>query len=50
MSKRWVPTLPQISAETISILCATIVAALIISRVPAVQKLVQDNSISLRLG
>jgi hypothetical protein len=50
MRSRYLPTLPQVSAETISILCATIVAALIIARVPAIQKLVQDNSLTLRIG
>lgn len=50
MKARFLPTLPQITAEAVSILCATLVAAYIISRFPAVQRFVNDNSVSLKVG
>lgn len=46
---KYLPTFPQITKETIAVLCATIVAAYIISRFPPVQKFVKDNSITLGL-
>jgi hypothetical protein len=46
--KGFLPSVPQVAAETISILCATIIAALIISKLPPLQRLVQDNSLTLR--
>jgi hypothetical protein len=47
---RYLPTLPQLTAETISILFATLVAAYIISQFPPLQKLVSNNSVTLRVG
>lgn len=44
--KTYLPSLPQISRETIAVLVATIAAAYIISRFPAVQRFVRDNSLN----
>jgi hypothetical protein len=45
--EKFLPSLPQISRETIAVLAATVVAAWIISKFPPVQKLVRENSITL---
>ena len=44
----YLPTLPQLSKETIAVLVATLAAAWIISRFPAVQQFIQDNSVRVR--
>jgi len=43
----WLPSLPQITKETIVVLVATLIAAYVISRFPPVQKFVRDNSVTL---
>ena len=44
--KAYIPSAPQVSREVIAVLIATIAAAWIISRFPAVQRLVKQNSIN----
>lgn len=43
--KRYLPSLPQVSRETIALLAATVLAAWIVSKVPAWQRLVRDGSL-----
>ncbi len=42
----YIPSLPQVSREVIAILIATVAAAWIISRIPAVRQLVRENSLN----
>lgn len=42
--KAWLPTLPEIGRETIIILSGALLAALILSRLPAVRNFVQSNT------
>jgi hypothetical protein len=44
--KEFLPSLPQISREVIAVLIATVLAAWIISRFPAVRELVRENSLN----
>lgn len=43
--KRYLPSLPQVTRETFAVLAATVVAAWVISKVPALQRLVRAGSI-----
>lgn len=45
VSAKYLPTLPAIARETLTVLAATVVAAWVISKVPAWQRLVRGNSI-----
>lgn len=45
MLKRYLPTLPQITRETLAVLAATLAAAWIISKVPTWRALVREGSI-----
>jgi hypothetical protein len=40
----YLPSFPQFTSELLAVLGATIVASFIISRVPALSKLVRDNT------
>ncbi len=42
--KNWIPTLPEIGRETIIIMAGALLAALILSRLPAVRNFVQSNT------
>lgn len=42
----YIPGLPQVSREVIAVLIATVAAAWIISKIPAVRQLVRDNSLT----
>ncbi len=44
MFKRYLPSLPQVSKETLAVLAATVIASWVISKVPAWQRLVRENS------
>lgn len=46
--KNYLPSLPQVSRETLAVLAATIAAAWIVSRFPKLQKFVTDNSFTVR--
>lgn len=46
--KNFVPTIPAISRETLAVLAASVLAAYVISRFPAVQKFIKDNSVSVK--
>ena len=48
MKTAWLPTLPQVSRETLAVLAATVLAAYIISRFPAVQKFINSNSLTVK--
>jgi hypothetical protein len=48
-SAKYLPTLPQVTAETVCILIATVAAAFLISRFPPLQKFINDNSVTLKL-
>jgi hypothetical protein len=41
----YLPSLPQITKETLAVLAATVVAAWVISQIPALQALVRGSSI-----
>lgn len=41
---KWIPTLPEIGRETIIIMAGALLAALILSRMPAVRNFVQSNT------
>lgn len=43
MTPRWLPTLPQITSETIAVVCGAIIGALIVSQFPKLKKWLQDN-------
>jgi hypothetical protein len=47
-ARGWLPTLPQISSETLAVLAASLLAAYIISRFPQVQKFINDNSVTVK--
>lgn len=42
--KNFIPTLPEIGRETIIIMCGALLAALIMSRLPALRAFVQGNT------
>ena len=42
----YLPTLPQVSREVLAMLAATLIAAFVISKVPAWKQLVRDNSLN----
>jgi hypothetical protein len=42
--KTFLPSLPQVSREVLAVLAATLLASWVISKVPAWQKLVRENS------
>lgn len=42
--KRYLPSLPAVSREAIAVLAATVLASWVISKVPALQQLVRENS------
>jgi hypothetical protein len=44
--KNYLPSLPMISRETLSVLAATLIAAYIISRFPAVQRFINANRVT----
>lgn len=44
--KRYLPSLPQVSREAITVLAATLLAAWLISKVPAWQRLVREGSLN----
>lgn len=44
----YLPTLPQISRETIAVIAATIIAAWVITRFPSIQRLVNDGSVTIK--
>lgn len=41
---KWIPTLPEIGRETIIIMASALLAALILSRLPAVRNYIQANT------
>lgn len=41
----YLPSLPQLTSEILAVLGATIFVSLLISNVPALQKLVRDNTV-----
>jgi hypothetical protein len=43
MSGRWLPTLPQVTAETVAVVLGAIIGAVIISQSPKLKKWIQDN-------
>jgi len=43
---QFLPSLPQLSREVIAVLGATLIAAWVISKVPAWKQLVRDNSLN----
>lgn len=43
--RTYLPSLPQVSREAIAVLAATVVAAYVITKVPALQRLVRGGSI-----
>ncbi len=45
---KYLPSMPQLTAETLAVLGATLIAAWLISRFPAVQRFVANNSVSVR--
>lgn len=45
---KYLPSLPQLAAETVAVLAATLIAAYLISRFPSVQRFVSDNSVTVR--
>lgn len=45
MSNKYIPSLDKVSQEVIAVLAATVVAAWLISKIPALQKLVRGNSL-----
>ena len=45
--KGYLPSLPALSRETLSVLGATLIAAFIISRFPAVQRFVNSNRVTV---
>lgn len=47
MSK-FIPTVPEMVRETIIVVVGTLAAAYLISRFPALQKLVNDNSVQVK--
>jgi hypothetical protein len=44
----YLPSLPQISKETLAVLAATLIAAYLISRFPALSTFVSTNSVTVR--
>jgi len=46
---RWLPTPAAIVIETLTVLAGTVLAAYLISRFPALQKFVSDNSVTLKI-
>jgi len=42
--RSYLPSLPAVSRETLAVLAATVLASWVISKVPALQKLVRENS------
>lgn len=48
--KNFVPTLPEISKEALTVLAGLLIASYLISRFPAVQRFVASSSITLRDG
>lgn len=46
MSTSYLPSLRQVSQEAIAVLAAALIAALVISRFPAVKQFVRENSVS----
>lgn len=48
--KAFIPTLPEISKEAITVIAGLLIASYLISRFPAVQKFVAGNSITVRDG
>ena len=48
--QKYIPTLPEISKEAITVIAGLIIAAYVISQFPAVQKFVTGNSITVRDG
>lgn len=46
--EKYLPTLPQLTAETLAVIGATLIAAYVFSRFPAVQKFINDNSVTVR--
>jgi hypothetical protein len=43
--KAYLPTFPQVSRETLAVLAATVIAAWVISKVPALSRLVRAGSV-----
>lgn len=43
--RTYLPSMPQVSREVIAVLAATVVAAFVIAKVPALQRLVRGGSI-----
>jgi hypothetical protein len=44
----YLPSLSQLSKETLAVLAATLIAAWVISRFPAVQAFVSNNSVTVK--
>jgi hypothetical protein len=42
--KDWIPSLPEIGRETLIIMAGALLAALILSRLPAVRDFIQKNT------
>lgn len=42
--KAWLPTLPEIGRETLIIMAGALLAALILSRLPAARNFIQKNT------
>lgn len=46
---RYLPSLPQVSREVVTMLAATLLVAYVIARVPAWQRLVRESSLNPKL-
>lgn len=44
MSKGIIPTAPEVARETLTLLAGALIAALIVSRVPALREFIRRNS------
>ena len=42
--KEWIPTLPEIGRETLIIMAGALIAALVLSRMPAVRDFIQKTT------
>jgi hypothetical protein len=47
---KFLPSAPEISREALIVLCGTVLAAWVISRVPALQQFVLSSSVTVKDG
>lgn len=47
---KFMPSVPEISREALIVLCGTVLAAWVISRVPALQQFVLSSSVTVKDG